>query len=116
MSDEQEYVDPNGSLAMQPGAAFPGMQEGGLEAEVSQPKETIREAMLAVSSGKAESQPEDSSEEEDEVYDPSDYHVDEVLAYVEANPDQKDAVLQAEKDGKGRTTLISALEDSDEDE
>lgn len=56
---------------------------------------------------------EESSEEgdtsEDGAYDPSQHSVDEVLAYVEENPDQKDAVLQAEESGKNRKGVTTAL-------
>lgn len=45
-------------------------------------------------------------------YDPSGETVDEVLAYVAANPDSRDAVRAAEVAGKNRKTLVEAL-DSD---
>lgn len=93
MSDE--YVDPNSGKAMQPGAAFPGMMEGGIV-------------------GPAEAAPEADEGGDDEGYDPSDHTVDDVLDYVADHPDEHDAVLQAEKDGKNRSTLVSALESTDE--
>jgi hypothetical protein len=43
-------------------------------------------------------------------YDPGEDTVDDVKAYVEANPDQLQAVLKAEKAGKNRATLVSWLE------
>lgn len=48
---------------------------------------------------------------EDNTYDPSEHGVDEVKEYVEKNPDQAQAVLKAEQDGKNRKTLVSALEE-----
>lgn len=44
-----------------------------------------------------------------DVYDPGGYTVDEVKAYVEANPDQRAAVTAAEQAGKARTTLLDWL-------
>lgn len=43
-----------------------------------------------------------------EGFNPSDHTVAEVLAYIAENPDQKDAVIAAEKDGKNRTTVVGA--------
>lgn len=39
------------------------------------------------------------------AYDPSKYGVEEVNAYLAENPDQKDAVLAAEKKGKNRKSI-----------
>ena len=43
-------------------------------------------------------------------FDPADNTVEEVQAYVEANPDQRDSVLKQEKAGKNRSTLTDWLE------
>jgi hypothetical protein len=43
-------------------------------------------------------------------YDPGAETVADVQAYVEANPDQREAVLAAEKAGKNRSTLVTWLE------
>jgi hypothetical protein len=43
-------------------------------------------------------------------YDPADHTVDDVKAHVEANPDQADAILELELNGKGRSGLLSWLE------
>lgn len=45
-----------------------------------------------------------------EGYDPADYTVEDVKAYVEDNPDERDAVLEAERGGKDRVTLVEWLE------
>lgn len=45
---------------------------------------------------------------EDEGYDPSEHNVAEVQAYLEEHPDQTDYVLDRERSGKARTTLIGA--------
>jgi hypothetical protein len=45
-----------------------------------------------------------------EWYAPGDYTVAEVEAYVDAHPDELDDVLAAEREGKARATLLSALE------
>jgi hypothetical protein len=42
-----------------------------------------------------------------QAYDPGDHTVAEVLAYLEAHPDQAEAVLEAEAAGKARTTLLA---------
>lgn len=44
------------------------------------------------------------------TYDPAAHTVAEVVAYVETNPDQLQAVYAAEQAGKNRSTLLSALE------
>jgi hypothetical protein len=46
------------------------------------------------------------------AYDPGDDTVADVQAYVDANPDQRAAVLKAEKAGKNRTTLVDWLSGS----
>ena len=38
-------------------------------------------------------------------YDPAAYTVDEVQAYIAKHPDQRDAIVAAEKAGKNRVTL-----------
>lgn len=43
-------------------------------------------------------------------FDPGEYTVEEVERYVEANPDERQAVLDAELAGKNRTTLVGWLE------
>ena len=46
-------------------------------------------------------------------YDPSEHNVSEVKEYLEANPDEWDAVMEAERAGKNRQGLTS-LEKPDE--
>jgi hypothetical protein len=53
---------------------------------------------------------EEPPPEEPDVYDPGDYTVAEVEAYVEAYPDQLEEVLDAEEAGKNRSTLVAWLE------
>ena len=55
----------------------------------------------------------DRSDEQPNIevgYDPAAHTVTEVIGFVEDNPDQLEAVLLAEEEGKQRTTLISHLE------
>lgn len=40
------------------------------------------------------------------VYDPSEYSVEQVQAYLAEHPEQTDAVLAAERTGKARKTLV----------
>ncbi len=48
-------------------------------------------------------------------FDP-DASIPKIKKFVEANPDQRDAVLTAERDGKNRSTLIDWLEARTEDD
>lgn len=48
--------------------------------------------------------------DEDDIFDPADYTVAEVVEYAEANPEQVDDLIAAEEAGKNRSTLISHLE------
>ena len=43
-------------------------------------------------------------------FDPYDYTVAEVIAWVDENPDEAQAVLDAEQQGKNRSTLVAHLE------
>jgi hypothetical protein len=45
-----------------------------------------------------------------DAYDPSADNIEEVQAFVTANPGQRDAVWASEADGKNRTTLVAWLE------
>lgn len=45
-----------------------------------------------------------------EDFDPGDYTVNEVIAYVEEHPDEAQAVYDAENAGKARVTLLTDLE------
>lgn len=48
---------------------------------------------------------------EDESFDPASATIDEVLAFVEANPELLVDVLEAEEEGKARKTLVATLQD-----
>ena len=45
-----------------------------------------------------------------EGYDPGDHTVDEVKIYADENPEEAQSLLDAERAGKDRTTLVSYLE------
>jgi IPT/TIG domain len=45
------------------------------------------------------------------AFDPADATVDEVKTYVDTNPDERQAVLDAEVSGKNRSTLVGWLEE-----
>ena len=47
-------------------------------------------------------------------FDPGDHTVAEVEAYLDEHPDEIDRVLEAERAGKNRTTLLSLYSDADE--
>ena len=92
---EEKYVDPNSGAAPQPGG---WVGPHGVELGYAAP---AQEAQVEVPSQDAQmGVPVEG--EESEAFDPGDHTVDEVLAYMDENPDQKDAVLKAEKAGKGR--------------
>lgn len=42
-------------------------------------------------------------------FDPSAHSVAEVIAYADEHPDETDAILAAERDGKNRSTILNAL-------
>lgn len=44
-------------------------------------------------------------------FNPSEHNIDDVNAHLEQNPSELQAVLDAEKAGKNRPTLVSSLED-----
>lgn len=101
------YVDPAVTEAPQPGTGADG--EVRTEEERAQLKAV--ETGSAVTLGdESEGVDEDADEDVDEVvdeddadaYDPGEYSVAEVNDYLEANPDQRDAVVEAERAGKGR--------------
>lgn len=48
---------------------------------------------------------------DDTGFDPADHTVEDVKAYVEANPDEAELVFAAEAEGKDRSTLIAWLND-----
>lgn len=55
---------------------------------------------------------ENATEQGDEEFDPADYNIPDVNAYVEDNPDDAQRVLDAEKarGDSARSSLVSALE------
>lgn len=59
--------------------------------------------------GDDEAMVEDAVAVDSDTFDPGDHKVDDVLAFVEANPDQRDRIFDAEQAGKGRTSLLTAL-------
>ena len=48
--------------------------------------------------------------------DPAEQTVDEVVAYAEEHPDEVDQLLEDERTGKNRTTLVSKLESMRQEE
>lgn len=70
----------------------------------------IDDPAVAAEDAESDSSGEASDSEESEAFDPADHNVDDVVKYVEANPDQRDAVVEAEKSGKNRSTLLTQLE------
>jgi hypothetical protein len=52
-----------------------------------------------------------TEESEEAGFDPSEHNVEEVVTYVQGNPDEKDAIVEKEKAGKNRSTLLAKLEE-----
>lgn len=50
---------------------------------------------------------------QDAPFNPADHNVDDVLAHVRDHPDEAEAIVLAEVDGKNRSTLIEALAPDD---
>ncbi len=44
------------------------------------------------------------------TFDPADYTVDEVLLYLSEHEDETEAVVEAERAGKGRVTILHLLD------
>lgn len=53
-----------------------------------------------------EDAPEEAPVPEDEVFDPSEHTLAEVLDYLKENPDDKDLIIEAEKTGKNRKGIV----------
>ena len=51
-----------------------------------------------------------------DAFDPGAHTVADVEAYLDEHPDEIDRVLEAERAGKNRTTLLNLYEDDDEEE
>lgn len=66
----------------------------------------------AVGSADSHLSADDTADAADDTgFDPADHTVEDVKAYVEANPDEAELVLAAEAEGKDRSTLIAWLND-----
>lgn len=52
---------------------------------------------------------EDEDRGTETLYDPADHKVDDVKTHVTDNPEQAEAILAAERDGKDRPTLVEWL-------
>jgi hypothetical protein len=50
--------------------------------------------------------PDDPDPQDGDVFDPSAHTVAEVNDYLDANPDDADRVLAAERDGKARVSIV----------
>jgi hypothetical protein len=96
-------------------AALAGATAGMSEAEIAKVKgeapavDPLTGSRAIGPSGTAEGEVPEAPAEGEE-FDPGGYTIDQVLAYVDANPDEVDSVLAAEEAGKARSTLITQLE------
>ncbi len=128
---EERYVDPNSGAAPQPGGTFaqveksadievpvphldPALAQEAPEREAPEqeaPKEEAPEEAPEEQQAPEQEAPEEEAPQQEGGFDPSAHSINEVLAYVEENPDQKEAVLEQERAGKNRSTLIAKLEE-----
>lgn len=81
----------------EPGQEEQAVDDASLEHQGIEPGAEVEET--------EESDDDESEESGDESYDPSQYGVAEVNEYLAANPDQRDAVVAAERAGKNRKTI-----------
>ena len=58
--------------------------------------------------GSSVEEPVEEPVEESDAFDPSEHNVDEVLAYITENPEEKDAILEAERAGRKRKTILDS--------
>jgi hypothetical protein len=70
----------------------------------------------SVEPGDGEPEPEPEGEYAGAGFDPAAHTVAEVEEYVEEHPDEVEAILDLEEQGKARSTLIAFLEDRVDDE
>lgn len=110
---EEEYV--LSEYAPEPGAVVEADEEPEVEDDSVEEEPEVEEEVVEDDEPVEEESDEESDETADEEetggYNPSEYSVDEVLAYVDAYPDERDAVLQAEKAGKNRKGIVDKLSD-----
>lgn len=130
MSDEKpEYINTNSGAAPQPGGYAgadglllghgtlpPGYQatEDGIEplepefddSGLVEPANPVEVALGQQSDG----DDGDDGDEPSELQKALDGNMEDVKAYLAAHPDEKDAVIAGEKDGKNRSTLLAELE------
>ena len=105
------YIDPNSGAAPQPGAVFrgsdpePELVEEVLEEVEDESEENEDENSDLNEEAEGESEEEDEDDEQSD-FDPSDHGIPEVLAYLEENPDDRDAVLALERAGKARKGIL----------
>jgi hypothetical protein len=73
------------------------------------PNWTLKDTAVVWDEDAPDPEPDEVDAEPDETFDPADHTVDEVKAWVEANPDYVTEVLEAEEGGKNRVTLVDWL-------
>lgn len=84
------------------------------ERKRTMPKWKLRGSDLVLDPDGVDDEPAPTTGEtvpDDGAFNPAVHNIDEVQAYVEANPDDAEAVFAAESDGKNRSTLVTWLTD-----
>ena len=121
---EERYVDPNSGAAPQPGGfagphavevghgspnnevVVPGVSQDasmGLPAEEDEQQAAADKALETQAVDLSDSGESDSGDDYSELLSGT---VDEVNAYLDANPDKRDAVVEAEKNGANRKGIV----------
>lgn len=72
------------------------------------PEDLVQEIEDEIAANEEEADAEGDTEDGEtaEAYDPSEHGVSDVLEYLAANPDEAEAVLAAERAGKGRKGIL----------
>lgn len=99
--------------------AVPGNWQPTLESTPEEPEVPAEVTEAPTSDGTAEeetseaqepAQADEEPEEPADVFDPANHTAKQVIAFIDDYPDQVASVLEAEKAGQGRVTLIRELE------
>jgi hypothetical protein len=100
--DETEEREEEDAEAPEPGVGADGVKRTEDERAELKAVETGSAVVTPSTEDAGDEDEADDDGDDDGTYDPSEHTVDEVNAYLEENPDQRDAVVAAERKGKDR--------------
>ena len=99
-----DYVAPGGTGT--PGGGFPSLESVVAAEQGVVPEEDVEEESDEDDDSGNSRVPPVADEGGEDVYDPSQYTVAQVQEFLEAHPDQYDAVVASEKKGKNRQGIV----------